>query len=71
MPDMDGPALHRELCRIRPELAARTVFITGDTLAADVTGFLSQTGLPLIDKPIDPGEVRRRVQAFLASLART
>ncbi len=69
MPDLDGPALHRELSRIRPDLAARTLFITGDTLAADVAGFLSETGVPLIDKPIDPSEVRRRVQAFLASLA--
>ncbi|MEM7025338.1 MAG: PAS domain S-box protein, partial [Pseudomonadota bacterium] len=68
MPDMDGPALHRELSQTRPDLAARTVFITGDTLAADVTGFLAKTGLPLIDKPIDPGEIRRRVQAILAGL---
>jgi PAS domain S-box-containing protein len=69
MPDLDGPALHRELSRIRPDLAARTLFVTGDTLAADATGFLSETGLPVIDKPIDPNEVRRRVQAFLAGVA--
>ena len=71
MPDMDGPALHRELSRVRPELAARTLFITGDTLAADVSGFLAQTGLPLLDKPLDPGEMRRRVQDLLASFARS
>jgi len=68
MPDMDGPALHRELQRTRPELAARTLFVTGDTLAAATARFLSETGLALIDKPIDPNEVRRRVQAFLASI---
>jgi PAS domain S-box-containing protein len=70
MPDMDGPALHRELRRTRPDLAARTLFVTGDTLAADTMSFLSETGIALIDKPIDPNEVRRRVQAFLAGAQR-
>jgi two-component system NtrC family sensor kinase len=70
MPDMDGPALHRELRRTRPDLAARTLFVTGDTLAADTMSFLSETGMALIDKPIDPNEVRRRVQAFLAGAQR-
>ena len=71
MPDMDGPTLHRELRRTRPDLAARTLFVTGDTLAADTMSFLSETGLGLIDKPIDPNEVRRRIQAFLAGLVRS
>ena len=34
MPGMDGLTFHRELARERPALAQRTVFITGDTLAA-------------------------------------
>ena len=32
MPDLDGPALYRELAARRPELLARLVFVTGDTL---------------------------------------
>jgi PAS domain S-box-containing protein len=66
MPDMDGPALYRELSRLRPTLAARTLFVTGDTLAADVTEFLSDTEASVIEKPIEPAEVRRRVQDLLA-----
>jgi CheY-like chemotaxis protein len=66
MPDMDGPALYRALAEHRPELLTRLVFITGDTLAADITGFLSETGASVIEKPLDPPDVSRRVQALLA-----
>jgi PAS domain S-box-containing protein len=66
MPDMDGPALYRALAERRPELLTRLVFITGDTLAADITGFLSETGASVIEKPLDPPDVSRRVQALLA-----
>ncbi|MEM7026534.1 MAG: ATP-binding protein, partial [Pseudomonadota bacterium] len=53
MPDMDGPALYRALAEHRPELLTRLVFITGDTLAADITGFLSETGANVLEKPLD------------------
>jgi PAS domain S-box-containing protein len=66
MPDMDGPGLYRALAERRPELLTRLVFITGDTLAADITGFLSETGANVIEKPLDPPDVSRRVQALLA-----
>ena len=66
MPDMDGPSLYRALAEHRPELLTRLVFITGDTLAADITGFLSETGASVIEKPLDPPDVSRRVQALLA-----
>jgi PAS domain S-box-containing protein len=66
MPDMDGPTLYRTLAERRPELLTRLVFITGDTLAADITGFLSETGASVIEKPLDPPDVSRRVQALLA-----
>jgi PAS domain S-box-containing protein len=66
MPDMDGPALYRALAERRPELLTRLVFITGDTLAADITGFLSETNANVIEKPLDPPDVSRRVQALLA-----
>lgn len=66
MPDMDGPALYRELAVQRPELLARIVFVTGDTLAADMTGFLTETGARVIEKPLDPQGVNDTVQALLA-----
>ncbi len=66
MPDMDGPGLYHALAEHRPELLTRLVFITGDTLAADITGFLSETGANVIEKPLDPPDVSRTVQALLA-----
>ncbi len=64
---MDGPALYRELVAQRPELAQRMVFVTGDTLGADVTGFLSEIGARVIEKPLDPHGISRKVQALLAN----
>jgi CheY-like chemotaxis protein len=66
MPDMDGPSLYRHLARERPELAARMVFVTGDTLGADLTGFLSEIGARVLEKPLDPEEISRKVQTLLA-----
>ncbi|HSA82012.1 MAG TPA: PAS domain S-box protein [Geminicoccaceae bacterium] len=66
MPDMDGPALYRALTGQRPELAQRMVFVTGDTLAADLTGFLSEIGARVIEKPLDPQDISRKVQTLLA-----
>ena len=64
MPDMDGPALFRELANTRPELLPRIVFLTGDTLAADIQWFLAETGVPVIEKPFDPREVSQRVRRW-------
>jgi PAS domain S-box-containing protein len=65
MPDLDGPTLHRALLADHPELASRMLFVTGDVLAADVTGFISEAGLPVLDKPIDPPELRIQVRNAL------
>jgi two-component system NtrC family sensor kinase len=57
MPDMDGPALWRELKSRFPELSRRTAFITGDTLSASIAPFLQQTGQPWLEKPFTPEQV--------------
>jgi CheY-like chemotaxis protein len=67
MPDLDGPALYRELAAQRPELLSRIVFMTGDTLSGDMTGFLSETGVRLLEKPLDPTAVSTRIALVLAN----
>jgi CheY-like chemotaxis protein len=67
MPDLDGPALYRELAAQRPELLARLVFMTGDTLGGDMTGFLTETRVRVLEKPLDPAAVSHKVQTFLAA----
>ena len=69
MPDLDGPALYRELAAQRPELLSRIVFMTGDTLGGDMTGFLSDTGVRVLEKPLDPAGVQAKVQTCLANRA--
>jgi PAS domain S-box-containing protein len=61
MPDVDGRALYREIERRWPTLAARVVFVTGDTLASALRDFVRESGRPVIEKPFLPSEVRRVV----------
>lgn len=58
MPGMDGPALYREIARRHPRLAARFVFVSGDTLGGSLTGDLAEASIPLVDKPFQPREIR-------------
>ncbi len=51
MPDLDGVALHRELTRMRPEMASRMVFISGGAVTARTQAFLQTPGLVVLHKP--------------------
>ena len=59
MPELDGPALFREIARRWPAQAERVVFVTGDTLGSSLEEFASRSGRPVIEKPFLPEEVRR------------
>jgi len=65
MPGMDGPELYRRLAAERPALARRMVIVTGDTLNASARVFLQESGLPRLEKPFGPVEVRRIVAQAL------
>jgi two-component system NtrC family sensor kinase len=65
MPELDGPAFYQELEKHQPHLLRRFIFLTGDTLSAETTAFLEQTGVPRLTKPFTTAEARRAVwQAF-------
>jgi CheY-like chemotaxis protein len=51
MPDMSGDEVFAALQRRAPELAARTVFVTGDTQNEQARAFILATGRPCISKP--------------------
>ena len=61
MPGMSGPELYRLTAQTIPELAGRFIFVTGDTMSAETSAFLSSTASPHLMKPIDSGELRRCV----------
>ncbi len=65
MPDMDGAALRREVQRLHPGLAARMMFITGDTLSTDGRAFLDETGCPRLEKPFGKHDLVAAVSALL------
>jgi CheY-like chemotaxis protein len=67
MPEMDGPALYAWIKSERPELAARTVFATGDTLGATAAAFLAREGRPVMEKPFTPDSVRRLIDQLEVS----
>lgn len=61
---VNGADLHEWLRRNRPELAGRTIFITGDTVSDETAALLARTGTPCVEKPF-------RVQEFLAAVEKT
>ena len=53
MPGMDGSELFRTLAPMRPELASRVVFLTGDGLSIETQEFVKVADRPVIAKPFD------------------
>jgi DNA-binding NtrC family response regulator len=65
MPDLDGPALYREVERCYPNLLQRFIFLTGDIMSPETSHFLAQTGVPCLSKPFTLEMVREVVQRVL------
>lgn len=57
MPGMDGAAFFAWLGEHRPDLLARTAFLTGDTLSPAAVTFLEQAGRPYLSKPLTREEL--------------
>jgi len=52
MPDLDGPGVHAELVRRRPEMARRLVFLTGGAVTARTRSFVGRADIVLVAKPV-------------------
>lgn len=59
-----GADVHDWLCRHRPELASRILFITGDTANRETAALLAQSSVPFIEKPF-------RIHLLMAAIERT
>jgi CheY-like chemotaxis protein len=70
MPELDGPAFYTRLEQQAPTLCQRVIFLTGDTLGAASTAFLTQSGQPCLYKPCTAAEVRRTLQQQLDAVGR-
>ncbi|MFO1329483.1 MAG: PAS domain S-box protein [Rubrivivax sp.] len=65
MPGMDGAALWREVKARHPALAARMLFVTGDTLSPGARRFLADAGCGSLDKPFARGDLLARVRQLV------
>jgi two-component system NtrC family sensor kinase len=65
LPGIDGPALYAWIAQHKPELGARTAFVTGDTLGQASERFLVDAKRPLLEKPFLPDDVRRLIDELL------
>jgi DNA-binding response OmpR family regulator len=62
---INGADLHDWLRRHRPELAARIIFITGDTASAETVALLAQSGTPCVEKPFRVHELIAAVEKII------
>jgi two-component system NtrC family sensor kinase len=65
MPEMDGQHFFREAIRRDASLLQRFVFLTGDSLSADVADFLRDAGVPSLAKPFREAELLAAVRGAL------
>jgi PAS domain S-box-containing protein len=65
MPDMDGIALYNKLVQIKPELAEKIVFVTGDVLERTTREFFKKNNIPNITKPIDIDKLKQSIDNIL------
>lgn len=64
MPGLGGPEVHRSIEVLRPDLADRVLFITGDTVSPDTRTFLEQTRVDVLHKPFSLEELRHCMDKF-------
>jgi two-component system cell cycle sensor histidine kinase/response regulator CckA len=65
MPEMSGMDFYAELARRFPNAARRVVFVSGGAFTPKAQAFLDSVPNLCMDKPIDPKQLRDRVQQFL------
>ncbi|WP_241484119.1 ATP-binding protein [Ruegeria sp. ANG-R] len=66
MPGVDGRKIYEALMDSFPEMLAKTAYVTGDTMGESSLGLLEESGLPYLEKPVSPSELRILVGKLLA-----
>ena len=64
MPGLGGAEVFRSIEVLRPDLAGRVLFITGDTVSPDTRSFLEQTRVEVLHKPFSLEELRQCMDSF-------
>ncbi len=66
MPGVDGRKIYEALVDRFPNMLTRTAYITGDTMGESSLGLLQESGLPYLEKPVSPSELRMLIGQLLA-----
>jgi len=67
MPTMNGKQFYEKACQMRPELARRVVFLTGDVVCDETQSFLKALGNPHLSKPFQLSKVEAVLNQMLGS----
>jgi len=65
MPGLNGFELHQAIRQRMPDLGARVVFVTGDTMSAATQARIAQSGNPFIAKPFSLEQLEHLVRSML------
>jgi CheY-like chemotaxis protein len=65
MSGVSGMELYETLKKKSPDMADRTVFITGDTMTEETNDFLASSGRPYLAKPFTPMEFLELIENAL------
>jgi len=57
LPGLNGIQLYEQLKANHPQLSLKVIFITGDTMNANIQLFLQESGMPWLVKPFNPEEL--------------
>ena len=64
MPELSGQELYGRVCQIRPEMARRFIFVTGDIDGEDTRQFLNETRCSYFMKPFNLEKLTAAVDAL-------
>ena len=67
MPGLGGPEVYRCIEGLRPDLADRVMFVTGDTVSPETREFLRSVERPVLHKPFSLEELRNHMEEFAAA----
>lgn len=65
MPGMNGQGFYKALMAVRPELARRVIFLTGDLQSDETQEFMRATSALFLSKPFEFAKVQRVVRGVL------
>lgn len=65
LPGINGIQLYEQLKANHPQLSLKVIFITGDTMNANIQLFLQESGMPWLVKPFNPEELVTIVRRLL------